>query len=194
MRFPGNRSTLVCILSMALLAVASLTCGIYDMPPSAGSQMSAREAEEIAHVQETRAALGLTQQAIAAIQAEKAAEASQAASAAREEETAQASGAHVPVITDVDFPAAAPIGVQANGMITFTDAAQDVTTISIETIEGTFGSGSRDASKEITWSGSQGTWPLVGICGKQEFVRSVLTLRDAAGNVSDGYVFAFYCQ
>lgn len=189
-----RQTTAMFAVLATVLAAASLTCGLFDMPPSPGGQMSAREAEALAHVQETGAALGLTQQAIAAIQAERAAQATLESSEAADELTAQASGTHVPVITDVDFPAVAPINVQANGLITFTDAGRDVTTISIQTIEGTFGSGSRDATKEITWAGSQGTWSLVGICGKPEFVRSILTLRDAAGNVSDGYTFAFYCQ
>lgn len=186
-----RRTTALFALLATVLAAASLTCGLLDLPPGPGSRMSANEAEVMAHVKETRAALALTQASIALTQT---AAAEEAPALPAEPPVEEPQESHVPVITDVDFPTVAPINVQANGMVTFTDAGQDVTTINLKSLAGTFASGSRDATKDITWSGSEGRLPLAGICGRQEFVRSVITLRDAAGNVSGGYTFSFYCQ
>ncbi len=181
------------VLAVAVLAVSSLTCAYYSGVPEfdqeEGSQVENPPAPGQREAEERLADLALTQTAIAEILATR------AAAPSPEGPTATLPpSSHVPVITDIDFPAVASLNVRADGMITFTDPAQDVNRMTLQTLEGTFPSGSQDATKDITWAGDEGRLPLAGICGRQEFVKSTITLRDAAGNVSEGYTFSFYCQ
>ncbi len=194
----GPRALLALTLFIAVLAASSLTCQVQKWEPQPRPPMSAQEAEEWAHIRETAVAIHLTQTAVAQILAERAAreaeEAAAAAEEAAEEAAAEASPVHVPVIVNVDFPAAAPLNVQVDGTITFTDARHDVNRISIQAIEGTFPSGSWDPTPDIQWAGYEGRTPFAGKCGRSEFVRAEIKVHDAAGNASEGYTLAFYCQ
>jgi len=123
--------------------------------------------------------LGLTQTAVAATQ------------------TALASQPvwHFPVIVEIAMPALVPVdGKTVEGTITLQDAGTDVNLVSIESLQGTFGTGSWDPSGEIEWQGDYGSFTFGGICGRHEIVEARVTLKDRAGNTSVPKSFVFLCE
>lgn len=195
MSIGGRKTSAAWLLFIAILAVAGLTCNWLD-ELSVRGPVPAEEAEAVAHIRETRAALSLTQLAIQQTQtAEAENEPALPAEAPAEPPAGLPPSAHVPVILDVDFPAVVRVGDStANGTVWFKDGGRDVNRVSIQTIVGSFPSGSWDPTADLKWAGSEGSTPFQGKCGRAEFVRCVLKLQDAAGNVSEGYTFSFYCQ
>lgn len=190
----GRRAVTSVLLFIAVLAASGLTCEATNRQVEKWKPeprvYTAKEAEEWAHIRETAVALQLTQSAIAQIQEERATQAAQQAA-----DAAELAAFHPPVIIDVDFPDKVPVdGSYAKGTIRLKDGGRDVNRVSIETIEGNFASGSWDPTADLTWSGIQASAPFGGQCGRSEFVTSVIKLQDAAGNVSEGYTFSFYCQ
>ncbi len=189
----GRRAAAALVVSLAVLAASSLACAYYsgvpefdeEEAPPAGNQPAQAQQQ----AQQQLAELGLTETAVAEIIATRAAVPSPDAPQAE-----AAPSSHTPVITDIDFPGVALLNVRTDGTIYFRDAARDVNLINIQTLEGTFPSGSRDPTPDIIWVEDEGRMPLAGVCGRQEFVRATITLRDAAGNLSKGETLAFYCQ
>ncbi len=190
----GGKAAAAGALSICVLALSSLTCASLSAAPEIEEGLYLQEEQQSSRQQEQAQRelieLGLTQTAVAEIMATRA--------AAPPPEEAQAPlppASHVPVIQDVDFPAVVLVdGKRAEGMITFTDAGRDVNRISIQALEGTFPSGSWDPGADLKWADDEGRAPFSGVCGRQESVRCLITLHDAAGNASEGYVLAFFCQ
>ncbi len=184
------------IAAIAALALASLNCEALDFL-STGGPMPVDEAATIAHIRETRVALGLTQIAVNATLTARAEEepALPVEPPPAEEAPAAPGTSHVPAVIDVDFPAIIPAdGSQHPGTIWFRDAGQDVILVRVEVTEGDMHGGSWDPTGEARWSGDEASTSVQAHCSSTKPVRAVITLEDAAGNVSEGFGWAFLCQ
>lgn len=160
------------------LALSSLTC-------QSGAATPEGSAEEASAATEASFGLALTQQALGAIQTARAAPTP----------TSPAPGAHSPEIVSVDFPTTIKAdGAYVHGSIQFVDAGFDVNKVKIETLEGSFASGSWDPTGTISWNGAIGSLPFDSRCTMPQTVRARATLTDSLGSASIHSDFTFTCQ
>ncbi len=201
----GNRRIASALLLAAILSVAALPCGLFDVGLQTGfdwvdqvtdakryeeeQEWLRAEREHLLHESETEMAgqrqqLSLTQTAVAAILTARAAPAA-----------AQSYDDHTPVIMGVDFPAIiSSNGAVVPGTIRFTDAGQDVNMVAIQTVQGTFASHTWDPGNSAVYDGPSGSIGFEAKCEVPESVRAVVTLQDATGHSSTQYVLAFRCE
>ena len=174
----SSRVALHFALLLAVLAAPSLACLSGTAPPETSL-------EEAFAATEAAFNLSMTQAAIAAVQTARAAPTP----------TSPAPGAHSPEIISVDFPASIPAnGAYVHGSIKFVDAGMDVNSVSIETLEGSFASGSWDPTSTTSWTGVIGVAPFDSRCTSPQSVRARAILKDATGSASVHADFSFTCQ
>jgi hypothetical protein len=102
--------------------------------------------------------------------------------------------AHTPVIIYVNFPTAIRgAGGNVRGTIKLSALGHDVNLVTFLTIEGIPGEGSWYPTGTITWNGDVGLMPFDAGCMGALYVRTRVTLKDAAGNRSFPSDFAFRC-
>jgi hypothetical protein len=166
-------------LLLAVLTASSLACQSLVAPTAEADYEQAFAA--------TQAVMGLamTQQALSVIQTARAAPTP----------TSPPPGAHSPEIVSVNFPASIPAnGAFVHGSIKFVDAGLDMNSVSIETLEGNFASGSWDPTGTISWTGVMGVAPFDTRCTAPQTVRARVILRDSTGSASIHSDFAFRCE
>ena len=174
-----SRAAVRFALLLAALAASNLTCRSLVATTS--------EVDYEQAFASTQAAMELvaTQEAIGAIQTARAAPTP----------TSPLPGAHSPEIISVDFPTTIQAdGAYVHGSIKFVDAGLDMNSVSIETLEGNFTSGSWDPTGTITWTGVIGVAPFDTRCTAPQTVRARVILRDTTGSASIHSDFAFTCE
>lgn len=170
--------TFALVLAAIVLALSSLAC-------LSGAATPAVPEEEAWAATEAVLELALTQQALGAIQTARAAPTP----------TSPVPGAHSPEIISVDFPTTIQAdGAYVHGSIKFVDAGLDMNSVSIETLEGNFASGTWDPTGTIAWTGVIGVAPFDTRCTAPQSVRARVILRDTTGSASPHSDFAFTCQ
>lgn len=169
---------LILVMVATVLAASSLTC-------QSGAATPEVSAEDAWAATEAVLELALTQQALGAIQTARAAPTP----------TSPPPGAHSPEIISVDFPATIKAdGAYVHGSIQFVDAGLDMNSVSIETLEGNFASGTWDPTGTVAWTGVTGLAPFDTRCTAPQTVRARVILRDSTGSASIHTDFAFSCQ
>jgi len=166
----------------AIVGVVLAASGLACQSSAATPEVSAEEAWAA-----TEAVLNLasTQQALSAVQTARAAPTP----------TSPPPGAHSPEIISVDFPTTIKAdGAYVHASIKFVDAGYDVNHVTIETLEGSFASGTWDPTGTISWEGAVGSLPFDSRCTMPQTVRARATLTDSLGSASIHQDFVFTCE